>query len=173
MADDAINASCRPPLALAERYPPRRRPTARLLFVRRSPARNSASRQAPTAPSSPCPRPTASLRPARKLAQRERRHRAHVHGVVSICSPVNTAFAPAMKHIACCVSSIVCRPAASRIIVAGSTIRAVATVRNSVWNGTGCTHNYALIIISHRSRCGVREQVRPNAPRFPRAVCLR
>lgn len=60
-------------------------------------------------------------------------------GVVNICSPVKTAFAPAMKHIACFVSSSVCRPAARRMMVVGSTIRAVAIVRTSVWYGTGCT----------------------------------
>lgn len=58
-------------------------------------------------------------------------------GVVSICSPVNTALAPAMKHIACCVSSSVCLPAARRMIVAGITTRAVDIVRRMVWNGTG------------------------------------
>lgn len=61
----------------------------------------------------------------------------HSQGVVSICSPVNTAFAPARKHIACCVSSSVCLPAASRMIVPGRTIRAVAIVRRIVWYGTG------------------------------------
>lgn len=54
------------------------------------------------------------------------------HGVVSICSPVNTAFAPAKKHMACSFSDSVCRPAASRMIVDGSTILAVEMVRKSV-----------------------------------------
>lgn len=57
---------------------------------------------------------------------------------MSICSPVNTAFAPAMKHMACSFSANVCLPAASRMIVEGSTIRAVAIVRRSVWCLTGC-----------------------------------
>lgn len=61
----------------------------------------------------------------------------YVQGVVNICSPVNTALAPAMKHIACLASSSVWRPAASRMIVLGSTILAVAIVRSSVCHGTG------------------------------------
>lgn len=56
----------------------------------------------------------------------------HSQGVVNICSPVKTAFAPAMKHIACLDSSSVCLPAARRMIVVGRTIRAVAIVRSSV-----------------------------------------
>jgi hypothetical protein len=54
------------------------------------------------------------------------------HGVVSICSPVKTALAPAMKHMACSFSLSVCRPAASRIMVVGRTTRAVAIVRSKV-----------------------------------------
>ena len=57
---------------------------------------------------------------------------SYSQGVVNICSPVKTALAPAMKHIACLNSSSVCRPAARRMIVLGSTIRAVAIVRSSV-----------------------------------------
>lgn len=53
-------------------------------------------------------------------------------GVVNICSPVNTAFAPAIKHIACSASDSVCLPAARRIIVPGIVIRAVAMVRRRV-----------------------------------------
>ena len=64
--------------------------------------------------------------------------KSDVHGVVSICSPVKTALAPAIKHIACFVSSSVCRPAASLIIVLGRTIRAVAIVLRSIWYETGC-----------------------------------
>ena len=58
-------------------------------------------------------------------------------GVVSICSPVKTAFAPAMKHIACSDSAKVFRPAARRMIVVGIAMRAVAIVRIKVWYGTG------------------------------------
>jgi hypothetical protein len=57
----------------------------------------------------------------------------YTQGVVSICSPVNTALAPAMKHIACSDSAKVFLPAASRIIVVGNTIRAVAIVRRRMW----------------------------------------
>ena len=63
--------------------------------------------------------------------------RDNSQGVVSICSPVNTAFAPAIKHIVCSGSLSICRPAARRMIVLGRTIRAVATVRSTVGNGTG------------------------------------
>ncbi len=58
-------------------------------------------------------------------------------GVVNICSPVKTALAPAMKHIACSDSESVFRPAAKRMIVVGSTIRAVAIVLTKVWCETG------------------------------------
>lgn len=58
-------------------------------------------------------------------------------GVVSICSPVKTALAPAMKHIACSDSESMFLPAEMRMIVEGSTIRAVAIVRTIVWNFTG------------------------------------
>lgn len=61
----------------------------------------------------------------------------YAHGVVSICSPVKMALAPAMKHIACFDSSSVCLPAAKRMMVWGRTIRAVATVLRSVWYGIG------------------------------------
>ena len=54
-------------------------------------------------------------------------------GVVSICSPVNTALAPAMKHRTCSDSGMVFLPAANRMIVAGITIRAVAIVRTRAW----------------------------------------
>lgn len=54
-------------------------------------------------------------------------------GVVNICSPVNTALAPAIKHIACSDSASVFLPAARRIMVLGRTIRAVAIVRIRVW----------------------------------------
>ena len=53
-------------------------------------------------------------------------------GVVNICSPVNTALAPAMKHMACSDSARVFRPAASRMIVVGIAMRAVAIVRTKV-----------------------------------------
>lgn len=65
----------------------------------------------------------------------KRGHR-RLQGVVNICSPVNTALAPAMKHIACSDSASVFLPAARRIIVLGSTIRAVAIVRTSMWYAT-------------------------------------
>jgi hypothetical protein len=61
----------------------------------------------------------------------------NLQGVVSICSPVKTAFAPAIKHMACCGSARVFLPAARRIMVVGRTIRAVAIVRTRVWYGTG------------------------------------
>ena len=54
-----------------------------------------------------------------------------------MASPVKTAFAPAMKHIACSASDNVCLPAASRIIVLGKTIRAVEIVRTNVCAATG------------------------------------
>jgi len=59
------------------------------------------------------------------------------HGVVNMLSPVNTAFAPAMKHIACSFSLSPCLPAASRMIVVGRTILEVAIVRRSTWWETG------------------------------------
>lgn len=79
------------------------------------------------------------------MRQRTQRAQAgcHVQGVVNICSPVNTALAPAMKHIACLDSSSVCRPAARRMMVLGSTIRAVEIVRRMVWNPTGCAKTAA------------------------------
>jgi hypothetical protein len=90
----------------------------------------------PLAPVVPAvPRPKQSLRrPVSTFAQTSR---ADSQGVVSICSPVNTAFAPAMKHIICSDSPRVCRPAARRMIVLGRTTRAVAIVRSTVENGTG------------------------------------
>lgn len=57
----------------------------------------------------------------------------HAQGVVSIASPVKTALAPAKKHIACSESLSFCLPAASRMIVVGIAIRAVAIVRTIVW----------------------------------------
>lgn len=48
-------------------------------------------------------------------------------------SPVNTALAPAMKHIACSASVYEMRPAAKRTIEVGSTIRAVAITRRRSW----------------------------------------
>lgn len=50
-----------------------------------------------------------------------------------MASPVKTAFAPAMKHIACSDSVNFCLPAASRIMVVGIAMRAVAIVRTIVW----------------------------------------
>lgn len=83
-------------------------------------------------------------RPRENLRSRVSRARLHPtgnghnsQGVVNICSPVNTAFAPAIKHIICSGSLSFCRPAASRMIVFGSTIRAVAIVRSTLGNGTG------------------------------------
>lgn len=68
----------------------------------------------------------------------------NLQGVVSICSPVKTAFAPAMKHMACCDSARVFLPAARRIMVVGRTIRAVAMVRTKVWYGTGwCVETFS------------------------------
>ncbi len=61
----------------------------------------------------------------------------HSQGVVSICSPVKTAFAPAMKHIACSDSLKVFLPAARRMIVLGMAMRAVAIVRTSDVHGNG------------------------------------
>lgn len=81
------------------------------------------------------PRPKANL--SNKCKRGPKNESQHSHGVVSICSPVNTAFAPAKKHIDCSDSVNVCRPAASRIMVFGNTIRAVAIVRRTVWYGTG------------------------------------
>src|ERR1700733_5908882 len=49
-----------------------------------------------------------------------------LQSVVSIFSPVKIAFAPAMKQSICSDSGILIRPAASRMIVFGITIRAVA-----------------------------------------------
>lgn len=60
------------------------------------------------------------------------KNESDIHGVVSIRSPVNTAFAPARKHIACSASVNSCRPAARRITVVGSAMRAVAMVRSMV-----------------------------------------
>lgn len=57
--------------------------------------------------------------------------RINLQGVVNIESPVNTAFAPLMKHIACSFSLSPCLPAESRMIVVGRTILAVAIVRRS------------------------------------------
>jgi len=51
-------------------------------------------------------------------------------------SPVKTALAPAMKHIACSASASVFLPAANRMIVEGMAIRAVAIVRMRVWIAT-------------------------------------
>jgi len=51
-----------------------------------------------------------------------------LQAVVSIFSPVNTAFAPAMKHRICCSSESVVRPAARRMIVLGIHNLAVAIV---------------------------------------------
>jgi hypothetical protein len=59
----------------------------------------------------------------------------HVQGVVNIFSPVNTALAPAMKHMICSDSENLCRPAESRMIVDGKAILAVAIVRSIVWCG--------------------------------------
>ena len=61
----------------------------------------------------------------------------HSHGVVNIWSPVNTALAPAIKHITCSDSFSVFLPAASRIIVEGRAILAVAMVLTKVWCFTG------------------------------------
>ena len=58
-----------------------------------------------------------------------------------MASPVKTALAPAMKHMACSDSLNFCLPAASRIIVVGMTIRAVAIVRTRVWCEIGLEKN--------------------------------
>jgi hypothetical protein len=117
--------------------------------------RSSPSPLIPICPSLPCPvcsdqrSPPSSvgwsyLVPRRAFADesavlhlRKRGGGNDLQGVVSICSPVNTAFAPAIKHIICSDSLSVCRPAARRTIVLGRTIRAVATVRSTVGSGTG------------------------------------
>lgn len=69
-------------------------------------------------------------------------HCRDAHGVVNIDSPVKTALAPAMKHIACSDSFSFCLPAASRMMVVGMTIRAVAIVRTMVWCGMGLCEGY-------------------------------
>ena len=107
----------------------------------------------PICPSLPCPagstiissvrcarrasHTSSQAEPAQPVSSAAQTKRENSQGVVSICSPVNTAFAPAMKHIICSGSPRVCRPAARRIIVLGRTIRAVAIVRSTVGNGTG------------------------------------
>ena len=82
------------------------------------------------------PHPMANLE-TRKVRIRDLQKVIHSQGVVSICSPVKIAFAPAMKHIACSGSARVFLPAARRMMVVGKTIRAVAIVRTKVWYGTG------------------------------------
>ena len=80
------------------------------------------------------PRPKASLCVSKTRSTFgfiESKVRVNLQGVVNIWSPVNTAFAPAMKHIACSFSLSPCRPAASRMIVVGRTTLAVAIVRRS------------------------------------------
>ena len=74
--------------------------------------------------------------------------------MVNICSPVKTAFAPAMKHIACSDSESVCRPAARRIIVEGRTIRAVAIVRIKVCEETGSLPSMGVPGIGTRALTG-------------------
>lgn len=114
----------------------RRRVAARPLSERRCLVRSCASPRGPNETSSLYLHPTVSLQIGRSITGTNngyKREGKDVHGVVSICSPVKIAFAPAIKHITCCDSSKVCRPAARRMIVVGSTIRAVAMVRRSVW----------------------------------------
>src|ERR1700761_8881453 len=72
-------------------------------------------------------------------------------GVVSICSPVNTALAPARKHMACSDSARVFLPAASRMMVFGSTMRAVAIVRRRTWYFTGW-YGIGLVQNMHENR---------------------
>lgn len=98
-------------------------------------ARNYACLRAPIGPSLPYPPPTESLAPY-QLASIGKDSQSDLQGVVNICSPVKTALAPAMKHIACSASERVCRPAAKRMIVEGIAIRAVAMVRSKVWCAT-------------------------------------
>lgn len=85
----------------------------------------------------------------------------NVQGVVNIFSPVKTAFAPAIKHMACSDSFKVFRPAASLMIVVGNTTRAVDMVRTSVWNDTGYkTSNYIMKFtwnIPHCFQAGYQE----------------
>lgn len=50
---------------------------------------------------------------------------------VSSLSPVKIELAPAIKHIACVISDIDSRPAASRTVESGIVMRAVATVRTN------------------------------------------
>src|ERR1700728_507262 len=88
--------------------------------------------------------PTESLYKITRICdqnQMKNKKRVNSQGVVSICSPVKTALAPAMKHIACSDSASVFLPAANLIIVVGNTMRAVAIVRISVWYGTALTKN--------------------------------
>lgn len=74
-------------------------------------------------------------------------------------SPVKIALAPAMKQNACSLSEYVCRPAANRMMVVGSTMRAVAIVRRIVACGRGCEARMKYSIGNQDNECAVNEQL--------------